>query len=220
MPDLKYDDSYIGRKYWYYTILGFDEKHNFICQCDCGNIKHIVPIWLMRGTVKSCGCMRNKLLHDNNTVHGCAISGHVNRLYRIYGGMKRRCYNSKSHRYQDYGGRGIVICNEWLSSFAVFRDWALSHGYSDDLSIDRIDVNGNYEPENCRWADAKTQRANQRQRKRKLNWTINGITKSAIEWCEEYGLSMQFVMYRINNKYMTPFEAITTPKLQSGRPSS
>ncbi len=79
--------------------------------------------------------------------------------------MKARCYNLKAEKYKDYGGRGITICPEWKNDFSAFRDWALSSGYTDDLSIDRIDVDGNYEPLNCRWATAKEQRHNRRDSK-------------------------------------------------------
>lgn len=88
--------------------------------------------------------------------------GTNNRLKHIYSAMKQRCYNSKDPNYQNYGGRGIRICDEWLDSYSDFEAWALSNGYSDDLSIDRIDVNGDYEPSNCRWTDPKTQCNNKR----------------------------------------------------------
>lgn len=102
--------------------------------------------------------MQRELMGKRFATHG----GSKTRLYRVWRGMKTRCYNANSKKYHHYGGRGIIICDEWLTSFAKFREWALTNGYTDKLSIDRIDVNGNYEPSNCRWADDLTQRHNRR----------------------------------------------------------
>lgn len=84
------------------------------------------------------------------------------RLASIYQGMKQRCYNTKRPNYKYYGGRGIVICNEWLNSFQAFNDWAMANGYQENLTIDRINTDGNYEPQNCRWATTKEQSTNKR----------------------------------------------------------
>ena len=158
--------------------------------------------------------MTSKLLHDAFWKEDAL---NRQRLYRIWTGMKRRCYNRNSDNYPDYGGRGIIICDEWLSSYDTFKTWALSHGYSDELSIDRIDVNGNYEPNNCRWADWETQANNKRPKKRKVKWTIDGITKPARDWCDECGVSYEMAMYRINHMGMSVYEALTTPKITKGR---
>lgn len=203
------------------------EKGDFICKCDCGRTISVNPVNLENGTVKSCGkadCPHHKSLIST---HGLS----KDRIYRIWSGMKERCYNPNSHGWKTYGGRGIDICDEWREDVFAFRDWALSHGYADNLSIDRIDNDKGYSPDNCRWADAKTQANNQhpkytftarptekRRGKRKLEWEINGEKKSAIDWCEQYGLSLPFVVYRIRKMGMTPYEALTTPKVTMGRP--
>lgn len=204
------------------------EKGDFICKCDCGRTIRVNPVNFENGTVKSCGkadCPHHKSLIST---HGLS----KDRIYRIWSGMKERCYNQNSHAWKTYGGRGIDICDEWKEDVFAFRDWALSHGYADNLSIDRIDNDKGYSPDNCRWADAKTQANNQhpkytftarptekRRGKRKLEWEINGEKKSAIDWCEQYGLSLPFVTYRIKKMGMTPYEALTTPKITAGRPN-
>ena len=105
--------------------------------------------------------------------------------------MKNRCNNPSDKRYKDYGGRGITFCKEW-NDFESFRDWASANGYRDDLTIDRIDVNGNYEPSNCRWATIEEQANNKRNN---LVFTLNGRTQTLAQWCEEYGMNY-FTVYR------------------------
>jgi len=95
-------------------------------------------------------------------------------LYRRWRGMRSRCYNSRAHEFKNYGGRGIVICPEWLADYSAFEKWALSHGFSPELSIDRIDVNGNYAPDNCRWADSLTQARN-----KTTNLVLGGVSMTA-----------------------------------------
>ena len=152
----------------------------WLCRCDCGNSKNVVGADLRSGKSKSCGCARIEKVRQPLT-HG----GSRSRLHRIWKAMRNRCLNENSPSYKNYGGRGISICSEW-EDFASFREWANKNGYDESLSIERIDVDGNYSPSNCTWADALTQSSNRRYTRKRddgqLWWHIaqsNGITKAA-----------------------------------------
>ena len=129
------------------------------CKCDCGNITIVRTCKLTTGHTKSCGCLRHE---KYNLTHGLRKT----RLYRIWANMKTRCYNSKDPHFKRWGGRGISICDEWRNNFKSFYDWAIYNGYKYNLTIDRIDNNGNYEPSNCRWASIKEQNQNKSNVKR------------------------------------------------------
>lgn len=175
-------------------------KVQWRCQCDCGN-EVIVRGSSMRGNItQSCGCLHNELCAERKTVHGLCYT----RLNRIWQSMKSRCYNSKQKRYAKYGGKGITICEEWLHNFQAFYDWAMANGYRDDLSIDRIDGDKGYYPENCRWASNKEQTRN-RSITRRI--TINGETRPLMEWCEQLGKKYKIILKRLSRGW-TPEEAL------------
>lgn len=145
--------------------MGVNRRHSYVwlCSCSCGNTTIVDGNCLRRGNTKSCGCLNheNHILRPNRRVHGQSGT----RLYRIWKRMKSRCYNKNTEDYKKwYGSKGVKVCDEWKNDFQAFYDWAMANGYSEELTIDRIDPYGNYEPDNCRWADAKTQQSNKREK--------------------------------------------------------
>ena len=130
------------------------------CNCDCGNKATVWVESLKNGSTRSCGCLRREVVTAKNTKHGQRYT----RLYRIWLGMKSRCYIKSQSGYKYYGAKGVTICAEWLNDFDAFRLWAKSNGYKDNLSIDRINPFGNYEPENCKWSTTLEQEHNKRNR--------------------------------------------------------
>lgn len=160
-----------GNRYGHVSVISLSEGksksggYRWFCKCDCGNTFTTTSASLRYGSTQSCGCERKKHLYNNppHKTHGMSQS----RLYHIWQGMKNRCYGPSHNRFMSYGGRGIAVCEEWKNDFLSFKKWAYANGYDETAergkcTIDRIDVNGNYEPSNCRFVDMRVQRANQR----------------------------------------------------------
>lgn len=166
----------------------------WLFRCECGNEKIINKTSVMRGLTLSCGCLNKELTIKRNLVHNLYKT--EKRLYRCWQDMKNRCYNKNRKKYARYGGRGIKVCDEWLHSFENFYNWAINNGYEEHLTLDRIDVNGNYCPENCRWATWKEQ-ANNTSKNHKI--TLNGVTKNLHEWLKIYNISSSSY-YRLSKR--------------------
>lgn len=173
------------------------------CQCDCGNITIVDGVKLKNGTAKSCGCLNE----ENRKKHIQKLTTHHlrnTRIYDIWISMRKRCENPNDRSYRWYGGRGISVCPEWLgeNGFINFYNWAMANGYKENLTIDRKNVNGNYCPENCRWATMKEQANNTR---RNIIIIYDGKEKTLEELCEQYNLKYGIMYYRIT-KLEIPFE--------------
>lgn len=198
-----------GKRYGRLTVKRLIGKTSYRdtlweCECDCGNKVVVKKGNLLSGNTKSCGCLRE----ENITKHG----GCNSRLYRVWQAMKHRCLNPKDAEYHNYGGRGITVCNEWLD-FKNFYDWSILNGFNEyaskgESTIDRINVNDGYKPENCRWVDMKTQ-SNNRRNNRFL--TYDGKTMTLSQWAEEKNINVGTLQSRIDVHHWSIEKALTTP---------
>lgn len=175
----------VGQKFGKWTVLektemflgdGHRKYQAWLCRCECGTERTVLQDALLNGASKSCGCRMSEVSVQIHATHDESNT----RLYDIWSGMKARCYNHAVDSYENYGGRGIGVCDEWLNDYTAFSNWAHSNGYSDDLTLDRIDVDGDYCQDNCRWANRITQCNNKRNNLR-IDW--HGETHTLAEWC-------------------------------------
>lgn len=183
------------------------------CKCDCGN-ETLSSANNLKSGVTSCGCLRRKKSHDRLYVHGKSHS----RLFPIWQSMMQRCDNPRCHAYDNYGGRGIRVCDAWEDDFEAFEEWAYANGYDDNAprgkcTIDRIDVNGDYEPNNCRWVSMAKQANNKRC---SVYIEFNGERKTIGEWAKETGLTHSMIKGRLNRGWSIE-RALTTPPMNTKR---
>lgn len=184
-----------GKRFGRLVVTKYLGNYRWECKCDCGNITKVASGHLNASRIRSCGC----LFLDTIRKHGLTNS----RLYNIREGMVNRCYNPSCHSYKDYGERGIGICEEWRNDFMSFYNWAMANGYKDNLTIERIDVNGNYEPSNCKWITNGEQSRNKRST---VYFTYNGETKIVSDWIKELGIPKTTFRRRIQQN--RPIEEI------------
>lgn len=168
-----------GKKFGRWTVIVKSENVGkntaWICKCECGTIRSVLTYNLQSGKSKSCGCLQKETTSEIKKIHGQTNT----RLYRIYKGIKSRCCNKNNPAYKYYGGKGIKICQEWQNDFMKFYEWSMQNDYNDTLTIDRIKVNGNYEPNNCRWVNAFEQANN---KVTSFYITINNEKHTIAEW--------------------------------------
>lgn len=183
-------NKHIGKKFNYLTVIRIAGKNKYNrplyeCKCDCGNTIITEATRVKMGVTKSCGCLQRKVTAELFKVHGLTNT----RIYRIWAAMISRCENPNNNRYYVYGLKGISVCDEWRNDFMQFYNWAIVNGYSDDLSIDRIDNDKGYCPSNCRWATIKVQMNN---RSNSRNISYNGTTMTLKQWSEYFGFNYKY----------------------------
>lgn len=177
-------------------------KPLWLCKCDCGNETLVLSYNLRSGKIKSCKCFQSETRIKTHKKHGMSKT----RLYAIWCGIRERCNNPNSKAYCDYGSRGVKVCDEWDNDFVAFYEWAIENGYSEDLTIDRINVNGDYEPSNCRWSDYENQQNNRRNNRL---ITYKGETHTMSDWAKIFGINYHTLATRLNRDKLSFEEAIS-----------
>ena len=183
-----------------------NDKHGssmWLCLCDCGNSVAVRGGDLRNGHTRSCGCLLKQVTSARSITHGQSKTP----LYRIWNSMRQRCENKNDAAYQNYGARGVTVCDEWMHSFQSFSDWAFQHGYVDGLTIDRKDNNGGYCPENCQWVTMKTQQNNKRNNH---VLTFNGKTMTVAEWSDFLNVRPSAIYSRLYSGWSVE-RALSTP---------
>ena len=190
----------IGKQFGRLTVIERVEDHLYKngrrdivykCRCQCGNETNVLAVHLRSGHTQSCGCYRIETSTKTMTTHGDT----GDRKLVIWKNMKARCENPKRPDYPLYGGRGVTICKEWSDDYIAFRSWAEANGYDDSLTLDRIDVNGNYQPDNCRWVTQKEQCNNTRCN---IFLEYDGQTHTVKQWSELLGIKYGTLISRIH----------------------
>lgn len=198
-----------GRRFGRLVVIKRSEnaksgKAKWLCKCDCGKVVITHSHLLRNGQTRSCGCLQKEIVSKCNTRHKKCDE----KLYRIWNDIKQRTSNKNNPRYESYGARGITICAEWKDDFIAFRTWALSNGYQEGLSIDRIDNEKGYFPDNCRWATSY-QQANNKRSNHLITFQGESLTLS--EWAKKFNISYTALKQRINKLGWTVERALTTP---------
>lgn len=181
-----------------------DYKRMVIAVCDCGKIKQYRLHHFICGKIVSCKCFQTEQVINKCKKH--LLTKHP--IYKLRRDIIVRCENKNSKAYKNYGGRGILICKEWRDSFEIFYKWCIENGWQKGLQIDRINNNGNYEPNNCRFVTAKE---NCRNRRSDIMLTYKGDRKTMAQWCELFNLEIRTVWARIFNSNWTVSDALETP---------
>lgn len=204
-----------GKKFGRLTVIEYAGRENnnsyYICKCDCGEIKKFRASHLTSERTKSCGCLNKELTIDRSTKHGYATALYKHPMYRVWYGMKNRCYNKNTRGYEYYGARGISVCEKWHSFNGFLED--MGGLYKRGLTLDRIKVNGNYEPSNCRWA---TQAMQSRNRTDNKYITYNGETKVLTDWANIFGIKPYTLTLRLKSGWDIE-KALTKPVLKKER---
>ena len=203
-------DNIEGKKFNRLTVIKYLGHSKWLCKCDCGNHTIVAASRLKNGTTKSCGCLQLEFVKKGaHRIHGLSKS----KLSYVLGNMIERCYNPKNNRYKHYGARGIRVCDEWLNNHKSFYDWALANGYHEGLSIDRIDNDKDYSPENCRFVDNTVQMNN---RSDNHYLTYQGKTMTISQWEKEIGIPRSTIQARINKLHWSIDKALTYPVRKRG----